>query len=108
MSNRFRPRLEGLETRSVPASLFASALEWVPNPSADAHTRVIDQQQEETAPATAVLWDVTPGASVASVALAAPDADDSVWVGFQAEHGGYGQENLLTDWLFAENSPQTA
>ncbi|MFM8931121.1 MAG: hypothetical protein ACKOS8_04490 [Gemmataceae bacterium] len=105
MSNRFRPRLEGLETRSVPASLFASALEWVPNPAADAHTRVMEQQPEATAPATAVLWDAPPGASVA---LAAPNADDSVWVGFQSEHLGYGPENLLTDWLFAENSHQTA
>ena len=105
MSTRFRPRLEGLETRSVPASLFASALEWVPNPATDAHTRVMDQQPEEIAPATAVLWDVAPGAAVA---LSAPDADDSVWVGFQADHLGYGNNNLLTDWLFAEGSFHSA
>ncbi len=105
MSTRFRPRLEGLETRSVPASLFASALEWVPNPAADAHTRVMDQQPEAPTPATPILWDVTQGAAVFH---AAPEADDSVWFDFQAQHAGYGHENLLTDWLFAENSPAAA
>jgi hypothetical protein len=105
MSMRFRPRLEGLETRSVPASLFASALEWAPNPATDCPARVMEHQPEESTPSAAVVWDIAPSATGV---LSVPDADDSVWTGFQAEHVGYGNENLLTDWLFAEEATSAA
>ena len=104
MSLRFRPRLESLEGRSVPASLFSSALEWVPNPATDCPSRVMESQTEPQTPVMAVVWDM----SSPPVAVSATEGpSDGFWNNFQAEQTGYVNEHVLLDWLFTDqgNTP---